>query len=102
MSTHYLPLNGPYQIKLDEPSRVALNLKILAFAFCCSGFYTYGGMTSGEKYEKVLVEAKAVAFTEGRDSMDLKSLLISDQDTANKACTAWWFGMNTTERKLKK
>ena len=43
-----------------------------------------------------------VGYAQGKKDIDWKAKLVEDQEYTTKACTTWWFGMETSERKIVK
>jgi hypothetical protein len=41
-----------------------------------------------------------VGYQEGQKDVDWKTRLLEDPETTGKACTLWWFNMNTLDRRI--
>lgn len=61
---------------------------------------------SNLEHEKELAKARDAGyqqgFKDGFASINLKTILSSNQKAANQLCNKWWFGMTSKERTLNK
>lgn len=77
---------------------VAAALIALATTYA-AGYYKGADSALALTGEKV-AEAKKLAYEAGKHDQDWKQLIKTNQETLNRACTSWWFGSTTLDRKI--
>jgi len=86
-----------------NPKRPASRLPILLLALALAytaGFYRAGSL-AGQKVGDLVRDAEIKGISQGLANQDWKDHAKSDQVFTDKLCSAWWFDLEHTDRKIR-